>query len=455
MKKLFFLLAVALPCFVFTVCGDDDDEDSTPANGTTSDNKPQGGSQGSGQGVGENTGETSVTDGVKTLYITGADIVAYLNVSEEVLVNTSFGVVYGTQSGVNVDNCQGKETSVSLENKEYRVTLHNLEAATQYYYRSYALIGRNYVYGSEKTFTTKGAAATAQLTSQEKKSATFQCTTNLETFDLQSTSLAYGLVYGASADVDIDNAAGCPSASGLENGGTYTISISGLKYSTTYYYRAYTRTGNKYTYSEAKSFTTGEAEEGVVNGHAWIDLGLPSGLKWATCNVGASSPEEYGDYFAWGETQPKSVYNWSTYKWCNGSYVSLTKYCTKPSYGYNGFLDNKTTLDPADDAATANWGGAWRMPTFTEQTELLTKCTWTWTTQNGVYGRKVTGPNGRSIFLPAAGSRYNSDLDYAGSDGGYWSSRGSSLYFSSGDVGWNASGYGGRYYGRSVRPVCR
>lgn len=272
MKKLFFLLAVALPCLIFTACGDDDDDDLTSANGTTSDNKPQGGSQGSGQGVGENTGEEP-------------------------------------------------------------------------------------------------------------------------------------------------------------------------------------------------------AEEGVVNGHEWVDLGLS--VKWATCNVGASKPEEYGDYFAWGETKPKSVYNWSTYKWCHGSKDSMTKYCIDSSDGYNGFRDSKTILDPADDAATANWGSGWRMPTHSEQFRLRTDCTWTWTTQNGVYGHKVTGPNGRSIFLPAAGCRDGSVLDGAGLDGTgryddyYWSSSlytggiysGSSnyayyLWYYPVSANWYES-YRYRYYGHSVRPVCQ
>lgn len=198
--------------------------------------------------------------------------------------------------------------------------------------------------------------------------------------------------------------------------------------------------------------------EGVINGHTWVDLGLS--VKWADRNVGASSPEKYGDYFAWGETQPKSVYNWSTYKWCNGSYDSITKYCYDSSYGYNGLIDNKTTLDPADDAATANWGLGWRTPTRDEIEELIAKCTWTWTIQNGVHGRKITGPNGKSIFLPAAGYRYNSDLCGAGPSGYYWSSSPCSvspmsmfsLNFFSDTVGWGSCGF--RYYGRSVRPVC-
>ena len=96
--------------------------------------------------------------------------------------------------------------------------------------------------------------------------------------------------------------------------------------------------------------------------HEWVDLGLPSGTLWATMNVGASSPEGYGDNFAWGETAPKNVYNWSTYQWCMGSYDTFTKYCNISSYGYNGFTDNKLELDPEDDAATANWGPEWCMP---------------------------------------------------------------------------------------------
>ena len=194
-------------------------------------------------------------------------------------------------------------------------------------------------------------------------------------------------------------------------------------------------------------------------GHEYVDLGLPSGIKWATCNVGATTPEDYGDYFAWGETQPKDYYDWSTYKYCNSTYTSITKYCTNSSYGT---VDNKITLELTDDAAHVNWGGNWRMPTRAEQDELrnTSNCTWTWTTQNGVKGYKVTSKkNGNSIFLPAAGCRINDYLRYAGSYGYYWSSSlGTSdsyyaynVYFYSDDVDWS---YFNRYYGRSVRAVC-
>ena len=195
---------------------------------------------------------------------------------------------------------------------------------------------------------------------------------------------------------------------------------------------------------------------GSVNGHEYVDLGLPSGIKWATCNVGATSPEEYGGYYAWGETEEKDDYSWSTYKWCNGSETSMTKYCNHSEYGT---IDNKTTLESEDDVAHVKWGGEWRMPTFDEQKELLRNCTWTWTTQNGVNGYKVTSKsNGNSIFLPAAGFRYGTATYYRGSYGYYWSlllySDGSyayDLYFDSGSYVWDS---GRRFRGQSVRPVC-
>ena len=189
------------------------------------------------------------------------------------------------------------------------------------------------------------------------------------------------------------------------------------------------------------------------NGHEYVDLGLS--VKWATMNVGANAPEGYGDYFAWGETKPKDYYDWSTYKWCNGSVTTMTKYCTT---SYYGTVDYKTVLELSDDAARANWGGTWRMPTIDEIKELLDNCHWEWTTRNDVNGFKVTGPNGASVFLPAAGSRWLGDLDNSGY-GYYWSSSlgpnldyyAYYLYFGSDGSRWD---YYKRGSGRSVRAVC-
>ena len=199
------------------------------------------------------------------------------------------------------------------------------------------------------------------------------------------------------------------------------------------------------------------AVSGFENEHAYVDLGLPSGTKWATCNVGATTPEGYGDYFAWGETSPKSNYAWSTYKYCSGSSSTLTKYNTDSS---RGTVDNKTTLDLSDDAARVNWGGNWRMPTRAEQDELRKNCIWTWTTQNGVNGCKVTSKtNGNSIFLPAAGYRGSASVLNGGSYGYYWSSSlyesdpsyAYTLYFYSRSEYWSSYG---RNYGHKVRAVC-
>ena len=188
----------------------------------------------------------------------------------------------------------------------------------------------------------------------------------------------------------------------------------------------------------------------VEKPHEWVDLGLS--VKWATCNVGANSPEEYGDYFAWGEISPKEEYTNQTYQY-------WTDYNGDGSWDSGEFADlGDISGNPQYDAATANWGGAWRMPTEAELDELLNNCTWEWTTLNGVNGRRVTGPNGNSIFLPAAGYRFGPWSYGVGSDGYYWGStpyegsdyRAYSLGFDSDCYDWDRNG---RYYGQSVRPV--
>ena len=194
------------------------------------------------------------------------------------------------------------------------------------------------------------------------------------------------------------------------------------------------------------------------NGHEVIDLGLPSGLKWATTNIGASSPEGYGNYYAWGETQTKSYYDWSTYKWCNGSYKTLTKYNNSSP---NGTVDNKSVLDRSDDVASQNWGGKWRMPTYDEMMELIQHCHWERTTQNNVNGYKLTGSNGNSIFLPSAGT-YTEDIPKkVGTLTEYWTSEndennphlGRTIYYTSNGPRWTDNKRD-RSYGLPVRPVC-
>ena len=223
-------------------------------------------------------------------------------------------------------------------------------------------------------------------------------------------------------------------------------------------------------------------KSGTENGHDYVDLGLTSGTKWATCNVGASKPQDYGNYYAWGEVTTKEVYDWSTYKY-GSAYNQLTKYCDDSLYGKDGFTDTKTTLDLSDDAAYVNWGGKWRMPTKAQQDELRNQCYWVWTESYNnsnvkgyiVYKAKTSSDKGyvyegktpsssyslsdAHIFLPAAGFRLNGDLYIAGSSGGYWSSSLGTVPNSA----WSASSYSGDVYGhlvsrygghQSVRAVC-
>ena len=191
--------------------------------------------------------------------------------------------------------------------------------------------------------------------------------------------------------------------------------------------------------------------------HEWVDLGLS--VNWATCNVGASKPEHFGNYYAWGETKPKNTYDWASYKLKysgdSSNNIRFTKYNNSE---WSGHIDNKTVLEPEDDAANANWGGKWRMPTRSEMEELRTKCRWTFTSINGVNGYRVTGPNGNSIFLPASGRKDGTELDKSGTYGYYWTSTAVDAT-SVRDVHFNTEkvyedyNYCDRYKGLSVRPV--
>ena len=199
-----------------------------------------------------------------------------------------------------------------------------------------------------------------------------------------------------------------------------------------------------YQVSEVDSVVFAEADDEsassdttYINGYAAVDLGLS--VKWATCNVGADSPEDYGNYYAWGETETKDSYTSSN------------------SVTYEVDMDD-IAGDAEYDAATANWGSSWRMPTYDEMEELIDSCTWTWTRQNDVNGYLVTGPNANSIFLPAAGYRYGTSLYFRGEHGNYSSSTplesnsqyAYNLYFysSNHNTNWNY-----RLYGLTVRPV--
>jgi hypothetical protein len=203
---------------------------------------------------------------------------------------------------------------------------------------------------------------------------------------------------------------------------------------------------------------TEEWPDGPATNYEFVDLGLSSGTMWATQNVGAENPEDYGDYFAWGETEPnKENYSWSTTAWVyyEGSSLRLSKYNTDSQYGE---IDNKTELDPEDDAAYVNWGPEWRMPTNVQVNELLTQCTWTWTEVNGVKGRMVTGPNGNSMLLPATGYVTDSWVHNVSEWGYYWSrdlnpNQSSSACFLAAKSGFQLCSNTFRYLGVAVRAV--
>ena len=198
-------------------------------------------------------------------------------------------------------------------------------------------------------------------------------------------------------------------------------------------------TDEKYTLTVMEDITITAEFKNLIKA---VDLGLPSGTKWANMNVGATNPEENGGYYAWGETEEKTTYNWSTYKWCDGDAYTMIKYCTEYRYGT---IDNKKVLDPEDDVAHVKWGGSWRMPTNAEIKELKEKCKWARTTLNEVNVYIVTGPNGNSIFLPQSGGYWSSSLD------AYFSCDADYLYCNKTSV------YCTEYYrslAHSVRPVC-
>lgn len=182
-----------------------------------------------------------------------------------------------------------------------------------------------------------------------------------------------------------------------------------------------------------------------------VDLGLPSGVLWATCNIGACSPSEIGNYFAWGENESKDVYGWETYNLCRGSYNSIFKYTE---------TDKKSVLESQDDVATFILGNECRLPTQEDMEELVNSCKWTWERLNGQFGWRVTGKNGNSIFLPAAGTASSYKIAGVGELGRYWTStRGEDIYSA-----YNLRFKDGRetigvvddtrFYGRSVRAVC-
>ena len=331
----------------------------------------------------------------------------------------------------------------------YSIKIANLSHGTTYYI-NYRATNRWSSLNNDtiSTFQTLNTKTVALVTSTQASAIYSHSTTvgGNVTDDGGAEVTERGVVYSTSQNPTTEDSK-VSSGSGL---GNFTCNLTDLQEEMTYYVRAYAINEKGTAYGGEISFTTIKGY--FENGHEYVDLGL--NVKWATMNVGASSPEDYGDYFAWGETTPKiisSYYNWLEYKYCSGTYNSLTKYNNSSRYG---IVDNKTILEMSDDAAHANWGGSWRMPTDDEWTALRLQCTWTMTTLNGIEGYNVTSnSNGNSIFLPSV----SRSIYY---DGCYWSS---SLNNDDPSTGWCVRLHGngqvlrenyGRYDGLTVRPVC-
>lgn len=317
-------------------------------------------------------------------------------------------IEYGFYWGTSESSQPTKLSGGDISGNAYSASLTNLSHKTQYWYKAYLKLDNQTFFGEVKSFTTD--VVPVGSVSLDKTEYTFHTIGN--TLTLTATVLPSDATNRAvewtSSDTNVATVDQNGTVKAVDNG-TATITVT--------------------TKDQGKTATcsvTVKVPYTAVAPEA-VDLGIVvngKNIKWGSFNLGATKLEEYGDYFAWGETAPKDNYAWSTYTWCNGSSSTLTKYNNTSSYGT--VVDNKTVLDSDDDAAHAALGGKWRMPTDAEWTELRTKCTWTWVTNyngSGINGRLVSSKtNGNSIFLPAASYRFNTNLNNAGSYGSYWSS---------------------------------
>lgn len=337
----------------------------------------------------------------------------------------------------------------------YDVDMPSLEPGTQYFVRSFINLGEIGYVGNLKSFNTIPVEIITGVL--DSVSNGINCKVNILTYDSWIGGFL-GVCYGAAPEPTINDytVSIANTDMDLQEDGTFFVDVNQLlnEYGGNFYYRAYYSYNGKSYYGETRL---------AFMPYKVVDMGLS--VNWAICNVGASKPEDYGNYYAWGETEPKNEYDWFTYRWCNSRKDYLTKYNISNNYGS---IDNKITLDLEDDVAHVILGGSWRMPTKAEQDELITSCTWTWYDSDnsefgGVAGYKVTsnkeGYTDCSIFLPAAGFHYGTDIYNVGLFDSYWSS---SLCTDDTDNAWRMGGntsYGstngfGRNSGLSVRPVC-
>ena len=413
--------------------------------------------------------DRSVTVGSDRVSAVSAVLMGRAIFGSSVASDLIVGFQYSKSAGILPSNSTLVEADDADANYNYTADITGLEPSTTYYFRSFIRQNNVDTYGETNSFTTKDASSlleTLDASNVESRSAVLNAM--LDFTDVKYISISYGFYLGTSATAQNTHLSG-----GEISGNAFSASATGLTPEKQYWYKAYVTLDGQTLFGAVKSFTT--EKDPIPDGA--VDLGIVMtrtdgttyNLYWAECNLCkdgfVSSPEKYGDYYAWGETETKDNYSWSTYKFGTSSSGPFSKYNTNSSYGT---VDNRTILETGpdgDDVASKKLGGKWRMPTDEEWTALRTNCTWTWTTNyngTGVAGRIVTsnveGYKDKSIFLPAAGSRYDTDLSSAGSRGFYWSS---SLYADNPGYAWGVRFYSGnvyradssRYYGLSVRPV--
>lgn len=434
-------LLVALFCFTLVSCDKDENEEKEPFYDPS-----------------QNTTDIVVTGMIDAYGCTYADIRGYVNLNLLPVGagNPEIGIeIRKANSDNSEDRDEDERTTNSLMGNTFNVEFKYLSPSTKYEYRSFVRYGELTYYGDFRTFSTKqpyDVVTTGNASDVTYCSATV--TSLISSVD-ERDNIWIEVIYSTNKESLQNDSAfhsfAC-SLNDIKDKKEYKITLNNLSDNTTYYYVSVASFNGVDVFSEAKKFTTKQDPFiGTLNGHDWIDLGLPSGIKWATCNIGSSSPEEYGDKYAWGETKIKSDYDLDNYKWSNGSDNGwdnpFTKYWTDND---DGIVDNKTILEPSDDVARVKWGDKWRMPTEEEFRELKNKCRWERTTQDGIIGVCITGPNKHSIFLPYK----SNDWLYAN----YWSAslamfnsfKASTLFLTKDKYVLLDEL---RYYGNPVRPV--
>lgn len=395
---------------------------------------------------------------------------------EETGPDYAYGIQYSTDWYFSSKTSNKIRVGRDYSEDPFSVTLTDLIPGQEYFYRTFCVNNRKVYNAPLKSFRyTWDNPEVVTLSAELNDTGTVVCKAFIENLgyiaryyagsSVKDTLLKCGIMYSPKNTYDpYATKTVYADVNNLETGDTIVCTFSDFKYNTKYYYHVFFRLGSMVTDGNVNTFKFifVPKENGVENGYQYIEMGLS--VRWATVNIGAVNPEDYGDHFAWGETETKSDYDWSSYKWCNGSSSYMTKYSIGQGMGVR---DNKTTLEPEDDAAHVIWGGGWRMPTKAELDELRKKCTWIQTRVNGVDGFLVTsnvdGYTDRSIFFPIAGYRDKTQLYSIGIQGYYWTSslgtdekQGQNdahcLYLSS--IG-NRAYICYRNFGFSIRPVCK